>query len=81
MKKILSILGIFVFCLSLVVMNSTTITAGEFCFLCGSGSSCQQCKSASGKDSQKDRKICEQRGCKVSGTTSCSTAANVKVCR
>ncbi len=55
----------------------------DLCFLCGSGSSngCKQCKSRSGKDTSKDRKICKKLGCKVSGTSSCSSAANVKVCR
>ena len=46
----------------------------ETCFNCGSGSSggCQQCRG--------DRKHCEKSGCKITGTGSCSTAANVKVC-
>lgn len=52
------------------------------CYLCGSGSSngCQQCK-YSGSDSFDQRKACEKKGCKVSGTGSCSSASNVKVCR
>ena len=56
--------------------------AGDLCFNCGSGSSngCKQCKSRSGKDTQQDRKICKDLGCKITGTGSCSTAANVKVC-
>ncbi|MCC6274643.1 MAG: hypothetical protein IT569_02175 [Leptospiraceae bacterium] len=81
MKKLLSIAGIFVLLLSLFAISTKEISASEFCFLCSSGSSCQQCKSNSGKDTQTDRKTCEQRGCKISGTSSCSTAANVKVCR
>ncbi len=51
------------------------------CLLCGSGSSngCQQCD-AGGTDS-KARSACEKAGCKISGTGSCSTAANVKICK
>lgn len=81
MKKIISVAGTLVFAFFMVVANTGTSNAGQLCFLCGSGSSCQQCASASGKDTQNDRKICKERGCKVSGTSSCSTAANVKVCR
>ncbi len=67
--------------LSLVLLSAPAMA--DLCFLCGSGSSngCKQCKSRSGKDTQKDRKACKALGCKVSGTSSCSTAANVKVCR
>jgi len=51
------------------------------CLLCSSSSSngCQQCD-AGGTDS-KARSACEKAGCKVTGTGSCSTAANVKVCK
>lgn len=54
----------------------------DACVTCGSGSSngCQQCRLEGGKDTQEARKKCESRGCKISGTSSCSTAANVKVC-
>ncbi len=54
----------------------------DLCYSCSSGSKkgCKQCRSRSGKDTQKDRKICKDMGCKVSGTSSCSKAANVKVC-
>ena len=49
---------------------------------CGSGSS-EQCKNYcrySGSDTFNARKDCEKRGCKVSGTASCPTAVNYKVC-
>ncbi|MBM9591020.1 hypothetical protein JWG41_11220 [Leptospira sp. 201903075] len=61
--------------LLMTVLGSTALMA-EDCFLCGSGSSngCEQCRG-------KDRKACEAKGCKISGTASCSTAANVKVCK
>ena len=81
MKKIF--LGIGLFLLSAFMILSTTdkVSADSgLCFLCGSGSSCEQCPSPSGKDTWDDRHKCESKGCKVSGTTSCSTAANVKKC-
>ena len=51
------------------------------CYNCGSGSSggCKQCRYGA-KDTGDARKACSSRGCKISGTASCSTAANVKVC-
>lgn len=54
--------------------------AGDGCYLCGSGSSdgIQQCRYY-GSDTFDQRKKCESMGCKVTGTSSCSTAANVKV--
>ena len=53
-----------------------TASASETCFNCGTGSTngCQQCRGT-------DRSACEKKGCKISGTASCSTAANVKVCK
>lgn len=81
MKKIVLTVSTLAF-LSLMALSSIeTANAGSgLCFLCGSGSSCQQCPSISGKDTQKDRKACESKGCKITGTSSCSTAANVKKC-
>ena len=48
------------------------------CFLCSRSSSggCsghQQCRGS--------RADCRKRGCKISGTASCSSAANVKICK
>lgn len=81
MKRIVLIASLFVFSLAVLSTMSSTVNAGSgVCFLCGSGSSCQQCPSPSGKDTFNDRKAWERRGCKVSGTASCSTAVNVKKC-
>ncbi len=52
--------------------------AGDGCYLCASGSSADQCRYY-GSDTFDQRKKCESMGCKVTGTSSCSTAANVKV--
>lgn len=78
-KTLISLVGV----LSLFVfVFMSTPSHAALCFLCGSGSSngCKQCRSRSGKDTQKDRKVCKNLGCKISGTGSCSSAANVKVC-
>lgn len=52
------------------------------CYNCGSGSSngCKQCV-INGKDNNANRKACKKAGCKITGTSSCSSAANVKVCK
>ncbi|MGE0735962.1 MAG: hypothetical protein AB7G15_09500 [Alphaproteobacteria bacterium] len=52
------------------------------CYICTSGSSsyCKNQCAYRGKDTQENRKRCRDAGCKIGGTTSCSTAANIKVC-
>lgn len=66
---------------SLLVVPSLAF-ASDTCVTCGSGSSngCQQCRLPGG-DNQANRKNCEKKGCKITGTASCSSAANVKVCK
>lgn len=49
------------------------------CYICTSGSPCQQCRY--GSDTQSERKRCRDAGCKIGGTKSCSTAANIRTCR
>lgn len=66
------------FALTAFAVPSTAVADG--CYICQSGSSCgAQCRYGS-SDTQAARKDCEKRGCKIGGTTSCSTAANIKVC-
>jgi hypothetical protein len=55
------------------------VSLADGCYICSGGSSCQQCRYGA-KDTQDARKACEKKGCKIGGTASCSTAANVKVC-
>jgi len=50
------------------------------CFICTRGSSCGQYCRYSGKADWKNRKKCIKAGCKIGGTRSCPTAANVKIC-
>lgn len=57
-----------------------TVAQADGCYICTSGSPCQQCRYG-GSDSQAERKKCRDAGCKIGGTKSCSTAANVKTCR
>jgi len=54
--------------------------SADGCYICTSGSPCAQCR-YSGSDSQAERKKCQDAGCKIGGTKSCSTAANIKTCR
>lgn len=56
------------------------VAAADGCYICKRGLSCgQQCR-YSGRDSWKNRQKCIKAGCKIGGTASCSTAANVRVC-
>ncbi len=75
MSKTLKIAGLF-----LGLLFSSAAFAGDGCYLCGSGSdnNIKQCK-YHGSDTQGQRKNCKNSGCKISGTASCSSAANVKV--
>ncbi len=52
------------------------------CYICGSGSSsnCEDYCKYSGSDTWDNRKKCQNAGCKVSGTASCPSASNYKVC-
>ncbi|MBM4373778.1 MAG: hypothetical protein FJ095_01745 [Deltaproteobacteria bacterium] len=60
-------------------ISPSTADAGENCYLCEKSSGGpDQCKQR-GSDSFDRRKVCEKAGCKVTGTASCSSAANVKV--
>ena len=79
MRRLALVLSLAV---SSIVVLPTLAFAGDTCVTCGSGSSngCQQCRMPGG-DTSANRKECEKKGCKISGTASCSSAANVKVCQ
>ena len=64
------------------VIGPASVAHADGCYNCGAGSTngCQQCR-YSGSDTFAARKVCQQKGCKITGTSSCSTAANIKVCR
>jgi len=78
MKKLLLLSGVFAF--SLAVSGLYTQSYADGCYICTSNSKdgIQQCK-WHGSDTFDQRKKCEKAGCDVGGTTSCSSAANVKV--
>lgn len=61
-------------------LSAAPAALADGCYICTSGSSCQQCR-WSGRDTQAERKKCQDAGCKIGGTKSCSTAANIKTCR
>jgi hypothetical protein len=59
-----------------------TSAFADGCYNCSSSSNgCDQCRYGDNKNETWEmRRACENAGCKVTGTGSCSTAANVKVC-
>ena len=50
------------------------------CYICTSGSSCGNYCRYAGRDSYPKRKACQKAGCKIGGTASCPSAANVRIC-
>ena len=59
-----------------------SIPVSDTCFTCGSGSS-GSCAKQSGKSRMQckgSRSGCKSKGCKITGTSSCSSAANVGRC-
>lgn len=59
---------------------STQQAAADGCYICTSGSACGQYCRYSGSDNGDNRKKCRKAGCKIGGTASCPTGANIKVC-
>ncbi len=61
---------------------AVTPAMADNCYLCGSGSTdaCKNYCKYSGPDTFENRKKCQAAGCKITGTSSCPTAANYKVC-
>lgn len=60
----------------------SSVAVADGCYTCGDGSS-EACKNYcryQGEDTFQARKECERRGCKISGPSSCPSAANYKVC-
>jgi hypothetical protein len=64
----------------LAALGTAPAARADGCYICTSGSPCQQCR-YTGSDTQAERKKCRDSGCKIGGTKSCSTAANIKTCR
>jgi hypothetical protein len=77
-----SVLRLALLTLSLVPLFTVSSAFADGCYICGGGSSpsCKDYCRYSGSDTFAARKACEKQGCKVSGTASCPTAVNYKVC-
>jgi hypothetical protein len=78
--KLLRNIVMLAVCAAPVLLPESALASG--CYICGGGST-EACKNYcrySGEDTFAARKDCEKRGCKVSGTASCPTAVNYKVC-
>ncbi len=73
------------FVLALSTLAAPSAALADTCFICTSGSSgeCGDAKycHGGGKDTSDARRKCRDAGCKIGGTGSCPTAANVKVCK
>ena len=79
MKKILITLVFVTFGLFMLLVYSGNVKASsDGCYNCSSSSSMNQCKHCGG-DTQAQRENCKKAGCTITGTSSCSTSANVKV--
>ena len=81
MAKLSTLALVFFTAGALPVMTAATAQA-DGCYICGGGSSaaCKDYCRYSGQDTFAARKLCESKGCRVSGTSSCPTAVNYKVC-
>ena len=66
-----------IFALVAALFLTPAVAMAEDCFLCGADST-DGCDGA--KQCRGTRDHCRDIGCKISGTASCSEAANVKIC-
>jgi hypothetical protein len=69
--------------LALIGASAAARTASaDGCYICERGSSgaCRDYCHYSGADTYDNRHRCEARGCRIGGTASCPSAANVRVC-
>ncbi|MEJ2121851.1 MAG: hypothetical protein P8Z76_14325 [Alphaproteobacteria bacterium] len=78
--KRLTIKRLYVLLAALLVWTAAPLPAEAGCYICTSGSSCGQYCRYGGSDTGAKRKGCRKAGCKIGGTASCPTAANVRIC-
>lgn len=64
----------------LVAFAPSQPRAADGCYICTSGSACGQYCRYGSSDTQDKRKACRKAGCKIGGTASCPSAANVRIC-
>jgi hypothetical protein len=82
MKAIVLVLGAALF---VTTMRVGVAAAGDTCFICtrDSGGDCKDAGycDPGGDDTAENRKKCQEKGCKIGGTASCPSGANVKLCK
>lgn len=69
--------------LTLFGLSATSrVALADGCYICerGSSSACRDYCAYSGSDTFANRHRCEARGCRIGGTASCPSAANLRVC-
>ncbi len=69
--------------LAMLGVGAVSRTASaDGCYICARGSSaaCRDYCHYSGSDTYANRHSCEARGCRIGGTASCPSAANLRVC-
>jgi len=59
---------------------AATPARADGCYICTQGSDCGQYCRYRGSDTQENRKKCQAAKCKIGGTASCPTAANIRIC-
>lgn len=80
-SKVLGILCVLALAAGMIVLSGpASPLMADGCYTCASGSPCHYCRYGS-SDTSAARKACEKKGCKITGTGSCPTAANYKVCK
>jgi hypothetical protein len=65
---------------ALIAATAPAPARADGCYICTRGSACGQYCRYPGRDSWAKRKKCIAAGCKIGGTASCPTAANVRIC-
>ena len=74
----------FALALTALFLSTLATAAGpavaDGCYICTRGSSCGQYCRYAGRDGWDKRKKCIAAGCKIGGTASCPSAANVRIC-
>jgi hypothetical protein len=83
MKRMLVLVALALLTAGALATVAPAAARADGCYICGSGSTdaCKDYCRYTGDDTWDARKACEAKGCKVSGTASCPTAVNYKVCQ
>lgn len=79
MSRLSALLAIFLLSGGLAAVSPSPASA-DGCYICTRGSACGQYCRYAGRDGWDKRKKCIAAGCKIGGTASCPTAANIRIC-